>query len=164
MLQFLKCYVDLDGVLADFDTAYAKAVGTEDRTLWPTEDAFWDPILATPHFWRDIPLKADALDLWRFIADHHYVCILSSPGNNDTERACREKRAWVREHFGDVNIVLKNAKEKHHYACPNSLLIDDWHKNIKRWLNAGGKAIHHKSAAETINQLAAIFGGGDAVG
>lgn len=157
MTEKLKIYVDLDGVLADFDAAYGKIVGTSDKSKWPKDDevgSFWHPIIRTKRFWLDIPLMKDALVLWEVLRKHHYVSILSSPGTLDKERATVQKRLWVREHLDpEANILLKAAKEKHHYACPNSLLIDDWHKNTRRWTDAGGKVIHHQSAAETIEKL-----------
>lgn len=157
MTERLKVYVDLDGVLADFDRHYSKVVG-KSREDWPctdgNDDLFWFPIIRTKRFWLDIPLMKDAMELWEFVSKHHYVTILSSPGTHDTERATIQKRLWVANHLGEnVNMVLKQAKQKHHYACPNSVLIDDWEKNIKNWQAAGGLTIHHKSAKETIEAL-----------
>lgn len=159
MSELVKLYCDLDQVLADFDAGYEAAAGHKPNG-GADDDTFWKPIIDTPDFWLNLPMMPDGRELWDYIKSHHYVVILSSPGTHDTERAIRQKRQWVRKHLGDdVNFVPKMAKQKHHYAGPNCILIDDWHKNVKRWLDAGGWAIHHRTAKETIETLK-VFGVG----
>lgn len=154
MAQRLKIYLDMDGVLSNFAMAYARLTGKAEHEWSKDNDVFWAPILKKRRFWLDIPKMEDADILWDFVHKHHYVVVLSSPGHHDTERAVIQKRRWLEEHFGtSFNLVLKQSEEKHHYACPNSVLIDDWGKNVKAWEAAGGKAIHHKSVATTIAQL-----------
>ena len=149
----LKCYVDLDGVLVDFEKGYETASGR--KCGGPDDDTFWEPVIRTPDFWINLEWMPGGQKLWEYVRQHHYVTILSSPGNHDKERAITQKRQWVRKYLGeDVNIVFKYSKEKHHYACEHSILIDDWGENIVRWKNAGGIAVHHRGPVErTIRDL-----------
>ena len=153
-MERLKIYCDMDGVLANFAAAYEALTG-KPESEWPKDnDQFWWPIIRKKRFWLDIPMMPDARILWDFLMKHHYVVILSSPGHHDTERAIVQKRLWLENNLGTpFNLILKQSEEKHHYACPNSILIDDWGKNIKAWEAAGGRVIHHKNAEHTINQL-----------
>jgi hypothetical protein len=52
------------------------------------------------------------------------------------------------------HILVRRDKQKFAKigGVPN-ILIDDWSKNIKEWEAAGGIAIKHKNAAETIAAL-----------
>lgn len=148
-----KLYVDLDGVLVDFERGYADANGG----VGPSGDdneVFWAPVKRTEDFWLNLPWMPGGQHLWDFVKDHEHLVVLSSPGHHDTERATQQKKEWVRKHLGpDVHLVLKQSKEKHFYACPRSILIDDWKGNIKRWADAGGIAIRHRQAADTIEML-----------
>lgn len=151
MVERLKIYCDLDGVLADFDKAYLEI---SNGIPHKGDDEFWARVKAAPDFWLNLEMMPDGQVLWDYVSRHHYVVILSSPGTHDLERATRQKRQWIKKHLGEhVNFVPKEAKYKHHYAHETCILIDDWHKNIKRWMDAGGIAVHHKSAAETIEHL-----------
>ena len=66
-----------------------------------------------------------------------------------------DKTEWTRRELSSrvkVNIVLR--KEKIRYCKgPESILIDDYEKNIREWQEAGGTAILHTSAENTMEQL-----------
>jgi hypothetical protein len=70
----------------------------------------------------------------------------------------QEKTEWVRKHLGNVEeIHLVPRENKQRFAVtedgkPN-LLIDDYEKNIKEWVSAGGIGIRHINSMNTILQL-----------
>lgn len=151
----MKIFVDLDGVLADFDSAYLKANGgswPEDRD---NDDIFWEPVLRTPDFWLNIQPMPDARILWQFLlATGMPLEILSSPGTHDTYRAIQQKQQWFRNHFcKQTPMTFKLSKQKRELAEPFAILIDDWGSNIKGWEAEGGIAVHHKDALSTIEKL-----------
>lgn len=158
MINRLKLYVDMDGVLANFEQGYDDIVGG--RAQWPSkadDDAFWNPIIDTPNFWRNLKPMPDYRELWAYVSQHDYVAVLSSPGTHDRSRAIVEKREWLHHHLGySTNVVFKHSKDKQHFACPNSILIDDYGANVRRWIEAGGIGIKHTSASSTIDQLMAL--------
>ena len=64
----------------------------------------------------------------------------------------RGKADFLREHYGDLfdsgvlsrfNGVSKGY-QKRFYAEPNTVLLDDWGKNITGFRAAGGLAVHYK--------------------
>jgi hypothetical protein len=65
---------------------------------------------------------------------------------------------WIEKNLRPLptlsHILVRRDKQKFAKigGVPN-ILIDDWSKNIKEWEAAGGIAIKHKSAAETIAAL-----------
>lgn len=160
MSKKAKIYIDCDGVLADFDTAYDILIGGKEKRPDPSDDdAFWNPIIASLFFWLGIDVLPDARELWDYCnANFDHVAILTSPGRHDVEKAIRQKRIWISSNFGpSANVIFKYSKEKHLYACPNSILIDDWHENVSRWNEAGGHAIRHRNATDTISAIQTIL-------
>ena len=152
-----KIYLDLDGVLVDFDK------GVEDIGFSPAEidtnpqmkARFWHNIGKMHHhgfpFWGEMTPMPDADVLWDYVK-YHDVEILSATGHVGNAEA--EKREWVKRHLGDVvvNLVRKSA-DKSRFAAPNHILVDDRSKSIQPWVAAGGIGILHTSAANTIRQL-----------
>ena len=53
----------------------------------------------------------------------------------------------------DTKLILAYSYNKKDYADKNSILIDDYSKNIEQWRAAGGIGILHTSAEDTIKQL-----------
>ena len=59
-------YVDLDGVMADYDTAYRALGGDPDEKGGKKANRF----KAAPHFYRDLAFMPGAIELWHFL--HSY--------------------------------------------------------------------------------------------
>jgi phosphoglycolate phosphatase-like HAD superfamily hydrolase len=150
-------FLDLDGVLADFD-AHARAIlGTNNsyhwEWVWGTE-AFWEKLHATPGgFFRTMPLTPDALQLWDTVKHRAPVILTALPKRDDTDVAS-QKRAWVSEHFGpDVQVITCTTSEKPNYCNPTDILVDDRNVNAKLWTQRGGDFVLHTSAAASIERL-----------
>ena len=143
-----KLYVDMDGVLADFETAAKKAVGV-DRIDRIDQQELWDAVERRgPKFWENLKKLGDADELWRFVKPYNPT-ILTSPSKS--EWCIPGKKKWAKKHFGNVKVICEKKKAK--YARPNTILIDDWNKQTKRFEAAGGIGIIHKSAKATIEEL-----------
>lgn len=148
-------YVDMDGVLADFD-AHARGLVGEPRSYEATHGAtaFWAKIAAVPAFYRGLPKMADADILWAgllALATRPLVILTGVPLSIPTAEA--EKRAWAAEHFPGARVITCFAKDKARYCLPGDTLIDDWPKYKALWEAAGGRFIVHTSAAETLRAL-----------
>lgn len=155
-------YVDLDGVLVDFDGALRERFGfgwdgTPRRKVWSAIMHYNDTV--QPWFYS-LPMYEDALVLWEFVnTEFDTVEILSASGTSPKD-AQGQKRAWIGDNLGyDVtaNIVVSGS-EKAEFATPNTVLIDDRKKVLNPFINAGGIGVLHTSAADTIKQLKALRG------
>lgn len=147
MKKFDKVYVDMDGVIADFDGQFEKLVGGKPHEFedkYGTE-RFWDAILEHRDFFATIapfPHLRSLLDMCHEMSDN--VVILSSPSKFNTSICVQQKRDWLDKH-GCHYLAATFEKEKWKFARGNCLLIDDWEKNISKWEANGGVTHHFKS-------------------
>jgi FMN phosphatase YigB (HAD superfamily) len=154
-----KVFVDLDGVLVDFDKQMDKigfprhAVENDKKAkakFWQTVG--WMAKQGKP-FWGTMDPMPDAHVLWNHINRFTHPEILSATGH--VGNATEEKHDWVKRHLG-VGIpthLVRKSSDKAQFAAPNHILIDDRAKSIEPFVAAGGIGILHKSAADTIKKL-----------
>ena len=145
-----KIYCDMDGVLVDFDKGYEELTGKRASFDTPKEE-FWEPITrAGAQFWIKLKWMPDGKQLWNYIKPYNPQ-LLSAPSREESSKI--GKFVWVKREVPGTKLILRSAERKQEFATPNSILIDDRKDNIERWIAAGGKGIHHTSAADTIQQL-----------
>ena len=146
-------YVDLDGVMADFDGAFPSVFGLDHRAL--ADEEMWGHINSHASFFRDLPPMAGAIEFFRSIEHLNPVILTACPKSNYAHVAA-QKRAWVREHLSQTCLVLPVMGGRHkplfmHQA--GDVLIDDFGKNCEAWSKAGGVAVKHEGDW-TITRLA----------
>jgi len=157
-----KVYLDMDGVLADFDQRFRDLSGMEPKEFENKygKKAFWN-LIDEEHkikFWVGIPTMPGAADLVDAVKDYNYE-LLTSPSAK--KQSYLGKILWVRNHTGDVfpskpRINFKKAKEKHlvkPQLAKTDILIDDREDTIGRWNAAGGTGIVYKSIGQVLNDL-----------
>ena len=146
----MQVFVDMDGVLADFDTHYETHFGT--RPCKKSDNVDWDAVRAVKDFNLGIPPMADLEALWARIERHNPIVLTGTPSS--VPEAADNKRAWVRKHLGaHVPVICCQAREKYLHAGRGNVLIDDWEKYKGLWVAAGGRWITYLSAADTGRQL-----------
>lgn len=148
-----QIYLDLDGVMADFDLFFVETFKKNHLVI--DDEEMWNHIFSLPTFFRDLPPCPGALEFFESIRDLDPVILTACP-KTDYKNAAINKRNWVREHLGSDVPVLpvlggKNKSLFMHEA--GDILIDDFVSNIKHWNNLGGYGIHHKSFDETNEKL-----------
>lgn len=146
----MQLFLDLDGVLADFDRGHELVFGYRpDRKLGNHK---WAEIRKTPGFFRELPPMKDMHQLWGFTQRHNPV-ILSGAATN-MPLAYSDKHAWVRRHLGkSVPIIIVPSSEKCYFARPGDIIVDDWPKYRSLWEAKGGNWVHHTDAASSIARL-----------
>lgn len=149
-----KLYVDMDGVLTDFDKQF-ESFGKGKPDKFEKEHGqvpFWELIKGGGlEWWSEMPWKKDGKKLWDHIRGYDNVKILSAPAKTIPESRMG-KMIWVNRELGsDYPLILYNNKGD--YAGEKSILIDDRKDNTDAWTEAGGISILHKSAADTIKKL-----------
>jgi len=144
-----KLFLDLDGVLADFDRGVQAVTGKRPEDL-PTR-VMWAALARHPDFYATLELMADARMLWDFCRPFHPTILTGLPRGNWAED---QKRRWVRTMLGaQVRVITTMSREKHKFAEPGAVLVDDRASLREAWEAAGGIFVHHVSAARSIAAL-----------
>lgn len=147
-----KLFLDLDGVLADFDRGVETVTGKRPDEL-PTR-AMWAALARHPDFYAALELMADARMLWDFCRPFEPTILTGLPRGNWAED---QKRRWVRRMLGEkVRVITTQSREKHKFATPGAVLVDDRASLREAWEAAGGIFVHHVSAARSIAALTAL--------
>lgn len=130
-------FLDLDGVLADFDSHAVQVLGLEPAATHPKD--FWAAVGRARDFWENIPPFAYLEEFWTALADYRPIILTGLPATK-RDAAERAKRAWVARHLGpDVPVICCWTREKPlHMRAPGDILVDDRPSNINEWNAAGG--------------------------
>lgn len=143
-------FVDLDGVLADFDKGYETLTGK--RPSKATDSVDWQLVKKKPNFYRDLPEMADALTLWTYVSQRSPIILSGVP--TIVPSAAQDKRLWVRKLFGpQVPVICCKSKDKSLHMSAGDVIIDDWDKYRHLWVARGGVWVTHTSADDSIAQL-----------
>jgi len=165
-----KIYLDMDGVLADFFTEYAKLAGIKSgnyRDIPPAKaDPTLDKMVGTDFFAR-LPMFNTAPRLIQMVLSYvpkYNIC--SSPLRGDHENSGRWKKVWIQKHLSPqpAEIIITGQKERHAVnpdGSPN-ILIDDRGTNIVAWRARGGIGIKYQADEDSLDivakGLAHVFG------
>lgn len=153
-----QLFIDLDGVLADFDGFYETLTGSRpDRNAADPPD-FWTPIDAHGAFFRSLPVMPDARELWALARELHPEPIILTGMPWSVADAEAQKRAWVAEHIDPtVHVICCKSRDKRNHAKPGDVLVDDWVRYRHLWEDMGGIFVLHTSTADTEPRLRGIF-------
>lgn len=149
-----QLYIDLDGVLADFDAHYRNVFGNELNRRGPEPPDMWDNIRSrgTPWF-QELPLIPGALDFWRDI-QLYSPKILSGCNPEEIPDAHYQKRRWVNRYLGySVELYTCRSRDKCEFARPGDVLVDDWHKYRHLWEKKGGIFILHTDFLTSLGKI-----------
>jgi hypothetical protein len=95
--------------------------------------------------------------LWEGVLALHPQPIILTGIPWSINEAAQNKRDWVKKHLGDVQVVTCFSKDKCKYGLRGDVLVDDRTKYSQGWLEMGGIFIHHKSAEQSLIELAPWF-------
>jgi hypothetical protein len=152
----MQLYVDMDGVLVNWLKGFHALTGMDvdahDKKYGVAST--WKRINAAgSKFWADMEWMPDGRQLWNYIKSAKPI-ILSKPSTHPSSKV--GKKIWVEKHLGkDIPYIF--SPDKYKWASKESVLIDDDIKNVYPWKRAGGVAVLHTSADETIAKLKNIL-------
>jgi 5'-nucleotidase len=152
-MNMRKLYIDLDGVMADFDRYFVESFGVASNTL--DDPTLWKWINGHGNFFRNLPLCEGAVDFFNSVRHLNPTILTACPKTNYTVAAV-QKRAWVYENLSaDITVIpMMGGKNKVLFMhSPGDVLIDDFEKNCIPWREHGGIAIQHKNFVTTTKQL-----------
>jgi len=148
-----KIFLDMDGVLVDFDQQFQELTGMMPREFEAKHGStgFWEAIeTAGVGFWRGMKWMPGGGALYNRASQFDHA-LLSSPSRSETSKI--GKRLWRRDKTPNTKLILSRSYLKKNYAAPNHILIDDREDNIQQWRDAGGIGILYTSAAQANKEL-----------
>jgi 5'(3')-deoxyribonucleotidase len=164
-------YIDMDGVVADFDTlaqqimtaTMAERKEAELTGRWP--DSKWRDILKEQHFYRQLPKMPQADQMMamasRFRDDLGWRLrmLTAIPRKNDFPEVFQDKIDWMMEYYPGVRVHFgPYSEDKQNHCQPGDILVDDRPSNIKEWRAAGGTAVHVTNNYQlALDQLGQIY-------
>jgi 5'(3')-deoxyribonucleotidase len=157
-------YLDMDGVVADFDEYAESILGSlpGHNGIYPDEE--WNKIAANPRLYRDLKKTSYAdrlVDECRDLAatkSYALIFLTAVPKGNDVKWSFYDKVVWAQNYFPDIPVHFGPfSKDKWQHCQPGDILIDDRPSNIHEWRVAGGIAIHHTNIDTTLHELSKLF-------
>ncbi len=154
-----QLFVDLDGVLADFDLGVRRACGREPSEMEPRR--MWPVLARTPGFYARLEWMNGGRQLWNALRPFAPVILTGMPMGKWAEP---QKRKWCSEKLGNHIPVLTGLSrhkpelarqwmEEHNQSGKIPLLIDDRLKQKGPWEDAGGVFILHLSTEDSLRTL-----------
>jgi hypothetical protein len=149
-------FLDLDGVLADFDGHVIRHTGLEPAATPPKD--LWRAIGAVRGFWEGIEPFPYTADFWA-IAKRWKPTIITGLPVSKTEVARDAKLAWVARHLGeDVPVITCWSRDKPaHMKAPGDILVDDRPSNVNDWAAAGGRALLWDGPGPILSRITEIM-------
>jgi len=144
-------YIDMDGVVADFDTFAEEILGREIGWGDTTQDLSaeeWLRLASVDRLYYQLPLMPDATKLVAYVkslSTRFQIGFLTAiPRRTTIPSARADKQAWVDKYFPGMRMDIGPfSHDKHKWCSPGDILVDDRPSNIREWNAAGGLAIYH---------------------
>jgi beta-phosphoglucomutase-like phosphatase (HAD superfamily) len=159
-----KIYLDMDGVVADFEKRYTEMFGKSPSEARQTKEfnPHWTKFIETEQF-KTLDWWPGAQEFLKFIDDLHkqgieVEMLTSSGGQKHHEKVAMQKVHWLCSkgipYFANV---VSGRKLKRNYATPETILVDDTEDVIKAFNDAGGHGILHKDVGETVEKIKSLL-------
>ena len=151
-----RLFLDADGVLADFDHGARRLLGAspKDYIAQHGRGQFWKKLARAPNFFGTLPEMPDARILFNAVTHLKPTILTGLPLGN---WAAPQKVEWAAAHFPGVPIITCMARDKHKHMHPGDVLVDDREKHREAYESAGVVFVHHRSAEDSLKQLAKIY-------
>lgn len=152
--MIMRVYLDLDGVMADFDRHFVEYFGVDNKSL--NDQKMWSMINSYPKFFRNLPVCERALEFFDNLNSNFDVSILTACPKSNYQSAALQKREWVYEHLSPhVKVIpMLGGKNKGLFMHEKGdILIDDFESNCLAWNSLGGFSIFHVNFVQTHHTL-----------
>jgi 5'(3')-deoxyribonucleotidase len=146
------CFLDMDGILVDFTggackvwnranpytSGLANGAYDLDKFLDIPPEEFWKPM--DHAFWRDLSATSDSgaiIELVKRYFEPKNIAILSAPFNSVSASG---KVEWLQQNLPEFSRRYILAPKKYFCASADTVLIDDFDRNVDEFNAAGGNA------------------------
>lgn len=156
-----KIFVDMDGVLTDFNRKYvdmfdktpAEVKSSTDRKQYRSH---WDQFVEARAF-AELEWHEGGEELVEFlnILEDVQLCVLTSAGGFERQReVADQKLEWLQcKGIEWPAVVVPGRRYKSGFATNDAFMIDDTPDVIKGFVENSGHGIVHKNVVHTINTL-----------
>ena len=156
-------YLDMDGVVADFNEYAFRTLGVPPSGgIYP--DDVWKKLAANSRIYKELkktPYADRLVNFCQTIAQENkweLKFLTAVPKGNDVPWAFYDKMTWALFFYPGIPVMFgPYSKDKHHHCRPGDILIDDRRSNIDEWRAAGGAGILHEDVTTTISELSNIL-------
>ncbi len=154
-----QLFVDLDGVLADFNDGVYRACGKVPAELTPRQ--MWPVLARTPGFYDRLKWLSDGKALWDALKEFAPVVLTGVPMGKWAEP---QKRSWCARELGaDIPVITGMSRKKaqlaaewmeeHNLGDCIPVLVDDSLKLKENWEAEGGRFILHLDTVQSLAQF-----------
>jgi phosphoglycolate phosphatase-like HAD superfamily hydrolase len=152
--KIAKIYVDMDGVLCDFEKRYTELFDISPKETRDNKsfNGYFDKFVDNSEFanldW--MPGAPEAVSYLNKLTVP--IEILSSTASTERhDKIAPQKQLWLQTHnIGYKQNFVPGKQHKHKFATPDSIIIDDTESVIRDWNEAGGIGILHKDWPTTL--------------
>lgn len=158
MSDINRIYLDMDGVLVDFD-ARADEFGCRKRPGKDPSAIDWNiPKAVGPDYWANMSWMPGAEEFFRKCRE---MCdalgielgILTAI---EIPAGVKGKCLWVHWNTDIDNehlIIVRKGVEKMRFAAPDRILVDDTQKNVDAFRAAGGQAVLYQNPEQALSDI-----------
>jgi len=159
MKKLPRIYLDMDGVLVDFEKHLIDTVKMPlSKWMQLGRKERWDPVIAKKDFWHTAPWNPEGKKLLQFVKKYN-PHILSAYVEHAYDPNCIPgKKSWAMNKAGipsnQINLVMRSQKKDYaKVGGEPAILIDDYDKNTNEFTKKGGIGITFKNANQVIAEL-----------
>ena len=154
-----KLYVDMDGVLVDWEKQFERYSGGIPVDTYKAEHggkSRYELVHKnSPAFYATAPWMSDGKVLYSFLKEFPAEILSHS---TDQESSIGKKQWLDKNNISFKPNFVNNRNDKAKFAAPDTILIDDRADVIDQFNSAGGIGVLHTSATTTINKLKELLG------
>ena len=160
----VRIYIDMDGVVADFEKG-VKDAGVELSPMGGSAgpekaNEFWGALGRVPNFYYNLEPIPEGVEMVKKLMEK-YECVFLTGiprAENEMMTAQLDKIKWAKKYFGDDAKVYPVKRYTKARFCNgrNSILIDDYMKNIREWEEAGGSGVQFKPDKDILKSVEQI--------
>jgi hypothetical protein len=107
------------------------------------------------------PTAKSLYELCSSIAPTYFLTAIPAQMGRGAESSAAGKLGWLKNRLGNTfsNVFICRRDAKKLLAAPGRVLIDDFSRNTKEFIESGGMAIHFKAREQSLDRINTLLTG-----